>query len=192
MNKDNIRSFIAIDLPENIKEELYRLSLDIKSKIDGLRPTQPQNIHLTLKFLGNIPESSIDKIKDALDKTTKDCSKFSIILDKIGIFPNYKFPRVLWVAPEQGIDKIKQVKKKLDNQLILLGISKDQKTFKAHITIARIKYGKKIKTNFQAILENIKLDIKSAINIESLHLYKSVLTSNGPIYTKLHSSKLKS
>lgn len=188
---NTIRSFIAIDLPQVVTEKFYQLSLNIKSEIKDLRPTLPQNIHLTLKFLGTISSSLIEKIKTVLDETASGSKKINMTLEKLGAFPNFKSPRVFWVAPKSEIEEIKQLKEKLDNQLSLLGIEKDERIFQTHITIARLKE-RKAGLNFKQILLSSKIDIKDEITIRAIHLYKSTLTSKGPLYTKLHSSPFKS
>ncbi len=187
---NTIRSFIAIDIPQAVTEKFYRLSLSIKSEIKELRPTLPQNIHLTLKFLGNIEASLIEQIKDVLDNTAGNSKKIKVQFGKIGAFPNLKSPGVLWIALEKGAQDIKELKEKLDNQLFALGIKKDDKTLKTHITIARLKE-RKAGLDFKQLL-NSKVNIEDKITICTIHLYKSTLTPKGPIYEKLHSSIFKS
>jgi len=184
-----IRSFIAIDIPQVVTEKFYRLSLSIKSEIKDLRPTLPQNIHLTLKFLGNVEALLIEQIKNVLDNTAGNSKKIEMQFGKIGAFPNLKSPRVLWIAPQRGAEAIKELKEKLDNKLFALGIKKDDKIFKTHITIARLKK-RKAGLDFKHLL-NSKVAIKDEITIGTIHLYKSSLTPKGPIYTKLHSSPFK-
>lgn len=188
---DNIRCFIAIDLSEEVRENFYKTILSAKTGADGFRPTEPQNIHLTLKFLGYISDDALKKIKNALEETVKDLKKFDMTFGEIGAFPNFSSPSILWIAPEKGLEQVKQIKERLDNYLSALRIEKDEKTFKAHITLARFKYIKKEKTDFKKIFSSIKIDPGFGVSVEALHLYQSKLTSKWPIYTKLYSANLK-
>lgn len=187
---DTVRCFIAIDLPSEVTENFYKMIFPLKTSIDGFRPIEPQNIHLTLKFLGYIPDERLKKIKNALDETVRDLTKFTMTFGEIGGFPNFSSPRILWIAPEKGLERIKQIKERLDNFLSAAGIEKDEKDFKAHITLARIKYIKKEKTDFKKIFQTLKFDTKSAVTVDAIHLYQSKLTPKGAIYTKLYSATI--
>lgn len=191
MAENTVRCFIAIDLPEEVRKNFYETILSAKTGINGFRPSEPQNIHLTLKFLGYISGEILEKIKNSLDETVKDLTKFDMTFGEIGAFPSFSSPRILWIAPEKGLEQIRQIKERLDSQLSMIGIEKDEKDFKAHITLARLNYIKKGKTDFEKIFSNIKIDATPDISVEALHLYQSNLTSNGPIYTKLYSANVK-
>ncbi|MFH1857042.1 MAG: RNA 2',3'-cyclic phosphodiesterase [Candidatus Omnitrophota bacterium] len=187
MDAPKIRSFIAIDLPEEITESFYKTAAALKKEIKNLQLVPCQNIHLTLKYLGYLPESSIKKIKNAVDKTAADYGKFNMTFREIGVFPSFSCPRVIWISPGEGEKETEKLKEKLDKELSLLEIEKDEKEFKAHITIARLKEIKK-RPYFEKIITGINVQTAKNIQINSLHLYQSVLTRTGPVYTKLHSA----
>ena len=188
---ESIRLFIAIDLPQEVREKLYQLSLEIKSQIKDLRPTKPDNIHLTLKFLGYTPSPDLENIKNALEETASKTKTFKIKLEELGAFPNFNYFRVLWASLSLGEAEIKMLKENLDEELSLIGIEKDDRAFKVHITFARIK-PKKRNIDLKKTLEEKRIDFEDMITIKALHLYQSTLTRSGPIYTKLHTSNFSS
>lgn len=188
---ENIRSFIAVDLPLDVRKKLYETALNIKAKITGAKPIPPQNIHLTLKFLGYVSMPLIEKMKKIMDITANNFVNMDITLGGLGVFPDFRFPRVLWTAVERGCGDITLLKKKLDENLLSsAGIVQDKTTFKAHVTIARFKsFGLKKELEETILNNNIRLESKIAIS--AIHLYQSALTSKVAVYTKLHSSLFK-
>lgn len=187
---DEIRAFIAVDLPESVRKNLYQVTLNIKNEIEGFRVISPENMHLTLKFLGNITVSLAQKIKDILDETAKDFKKIDMTLGQIGVFPNLSSPRIIWIAPDKGIEKIVRLKENVDSKLSSLGIAKEDRPFKAHLTLARLKPMKRKNVDFKKIIADVKIAEQQDIIIDAVHLYQSKLTPKGAIYTKLHSASL--
>lgn len=187
---ENVRSFIAVDLPLDVREKLHETALNIKAKINSAKPIPPQNIHLTLKFLGYVSMPLIEKIKEIMDITAEDFAKMDITLGSLGVFPDFKFPRVLWIAVQSGSSALALLKKKLDENLSSAKIEPDKNTFKAHITIARFKSAG-FKKELEETAFNNNICLKSKITISAIHLYQSALTSKGAVYTKLHSSLFK-
>ena len=135
-----IRSFIAIDFPAETTEKISRIISFFKQQTpDGtLKWVEPQNLHLPLKFLGDIPENQIKPILSCLDKTLKDTAAFEISIGELGMFPTAKAPRVVWLGI-RGAQPLTALHQELDQALKALRIAPDKKPFSPHLTIARVR-----------------------------------------------------
>ena len=170
-----MRLFIAIEIPEDIKEYLTSIQEKIYMNSNKIRFVKKEQIHLTLKFLGEVQPNIADEIKDNLKRI--NFNPFSVVLDNLDIFPNDSYIRVIWVGlkPEQPI---LELQKSIDGSLKKL--FKKEKNFKAHVTLARVKYIEN-KDNFIDKLKTIKVENKK-IGISNFKLIKSTLTPKGPVY----------
>jgi len=182
-----MRAFIAIDLPDAIKEELSRIQEGIKEKTKEdakLKFVEAENLHLTLRFLGEISAVQVNRAKEALKSIHFE--KFTAQLSNAGVFPSPVYIRVVWIGLEPA-DKIKELQEKIESILAKAGFEKE-KRFESHVTAARVK-----------TIKNKELFIKTlnAINvkpiefpIDSFILKKSTLTREGPIYEDIVKFKL--
>ncbi|MCX7794621.1 MAG: RNA 2',3'-cyclic phosphodiesterase [Thermodesulfovibrionales bacterium] len=133
-----IRSFIAIELNEDIKKELGLLIEDLKPLAQDLKWVRPENLHITLKFLGGVEEKKIEKIKQALEETVKPYKPFTVKIKGIGQFPEKKMPRVIWAGVEHS-ETLLLLQRETEKSLLKLGFKKEEREFTGHITIARLK-----------------------------------------------------
>jgi len=168
-----MRVFIAISVPEAIKEYLFTLRDSIA--IDG-RVKKTFDTHITLKFLGEVSDSSISTIIEYLNKIS--FSAFYVCLDSFGFFPNERSIKVWWVGirPEEQLKKLqKEIDFSLDSYF------KPEENYKPHLTLARIGFI----NNHPEFLEKVKKTTVEPKNIiiSSFSLFKSTLTSKGPCYT---------
>jgi len=180
------RGFIAIDIP--INKKFLEMENEIKNTAADLKLVEPENIHVTLKFLGDTDEENIDKIGEIIKNSVKDINSFNIKLKGSGVFPNKSYIKVIWIGLENA-EKIGEIAKKIDEQLKNLGFQVEKRGFSAHLTIARVKSSRN-KEKLLQIIEKYK-DVEFAtINVSSVKLKKSDLTPKGPIYTTLKELKL--
>jgi 2'-5' RNA ligase len=172
-----MRCFIAIDLPEDVKKEIFKVQTEI-SKISDVKMklVEPENLHLTLKFLGEIDDAQANQIKEALNGIK--FKKFEGTLNQIGIFPTPNFIRVIWIGMEPSV-LIKEMHAKIDEELSKLKIKKE-KQFESHITLSRVKFVKE-KEALIAKLKEVKVP-KLSFKVEDFVLKKSILTGQGPVY----------
>ena len=173
-----MRVFIAIEIPESIKGYIAELQEKIDDKDNKIKPVNKNNIHLTLKFLGEVQPHKITQIKEDLKKI--EVGKFSVYLDKISVFPSKSYIRVIWVGLEPE-DKILELQEDIDENLKKL--FKKEKNFKPHLTLARVKFIED-KKKFIDKFKKIKVENKK-IGINNFKLIKSTLTKEGPIYEDL-------
>ena len=180
---ERIRSFIAFDLEsqEVLTKLAYVQKLLVETGAD-LRPVAPQNIHVTMRFLGDISPVMVDKLHEAM-KIVK-FSPFTIQIKGLGIFPSLIYPRVVWAAMTEGTEQLKCIFSQLEPQIRALGFAADQYGFSPHLTIARVRSA----TNKQNLAEFItkKKDYEfGTIKAECLRLKRSQLSPKGPTYSTL-------
>jgi len=192
-----MRAFIAIELSDGIRESLARIQSHLKypefSSRDSadVKWVEKDNIHLTLKFLGEIAEEKCAKIKSILDEIGKLTKQFEISIKDIGAFPGIDFPRVIWVGLDKGAGESKELANRINEALCKLGFERESRPFAAHLTIGRVRSPK----NKEALKEKIasyslQPTVHSPQLISSVALFQSTLTPKGAVYTKLHETKL--
>lgn len=164
------RTFISVDLPRRIQKEIKKLQ-DKLPGFEGKR-TELENLHLTLKFLGEISEERIEEIKKCL-KTIK-FEKFECEIDRVGVF-SPKFVKIVWVH----LRNCNRLQKVIDEALS--GIFKKEERFMSHVTIARVKYLKN-KNYFLGELDKIKIPLGLKFKVNNFELKKSTPTPDGPVY----------
>jgi len=190
--KKYIRSFIAIDLPDKVKEKIYKsVSNSISQEVKYARIIKPNNYHITLKFLGEISENRITRIKKDLNKIDKKKINFDLKFDTTGIFPIQGPPRILWLGFMDMNNNLDIIYKEINQILKPLGFKKEKRKFTPHITLCRFKDApfsdiEKINKLREEINSKIKKEMEDTnISITSLILFKSELTPDGSIYSKL-------
>jgi len=176
-----MRCFIAINIPEHIRSQIFHVFENFKQQgVCYGNFTKKENLHLTLKFLGNIPQDKIELVKNTLNKI--DFRQFPVETGKIGFFPNKKYVKIIWVElVASDFDFIiKKINSELQNsELDFLG--KSQKMpFVPHLTVARIK-GVKNKKLFLDKINNINIK-KMFFVVDTIYLVKSILKPSGPQY----------
>lgn len=182
-----MRTFIAIELPQEIKDGLARLQSQLKKAGADVKWVKPKNIHLTLKFLGEISAKQLPKVIEIIEEVTRTKKQFKIGLSSCGAFPGKKAPRVIWVGVNKGNEEIRFIVQELEEKMEEIGIPKEERPFSSHITIGRVK-GALNTGKLSGVLkesenypggENIEFDVRR------LTLFKSTLGQAGPSYEAL-------
>jgi 2'-5' RNA ligase len=183
-----IRSFIAIDLSSAVQERLVQVLDQLSSKFDRkiVRWVQVEKIHLTLKFLGDVPVSEIQTIHKILDETLIKQPKFSFEVARLGAFPSIRNPRIIWVGVEAP-PTLTEIKLELDRQLGESGYSKDKKPFSPHLTLGRVSKNARSNEikNLSKVIQSSRIGIVGRERVEAVHLFKSVLQPSGAVYSKI-------
>src|SRR3990172_2049596 len=134
-----MRLFVAIDLPEDVRESLGRLQSDLRRHdLPSLRWTRPEGVHLTLKFLGETPASSLPAIEAALARAVRGAQPFRLGLRAPGAFGNRRGPRVLWVDVEGDVKPLQQLQAAVERELAAAGFAPEEREFSPHLTLARV------------------------------------------------------
>lgn len=186
-----MRIFIAIELSESIRNALAQIQSHLKYAGADVKWVEKDNIHLTLKFLGEVTEEKIEKIKSALDQIASKTKPFEISLKDIGAFPKIDYPRVIWVGLDKSANESKILAENIDEALSKIGFQKESRPFAAHLTIGRVRSPKNKDALKEKILSaaNSQLPITNSQLISSIILFQSTLTPKGSIYTKLHEAR---
>jgi len=187
-NPEQIRSFIAIELPEKVLEGLARLRKELER--DGhkfVKWVDPGGVHLTLKFLGNIPSKRVAEITEAIEEATQGISPFNLEISGLGAFPSLKQARVFWVGIGGEVDKLSRLQQNIDSALAILGFAKEERSFVPHLTLARIRQGAPPpeRRSFGELIGSTVFEDKYHVEVEAINLMRSQLTPAGAIYTCL-------
>ena len=185
-----IRSFVAVELSGEIKEKLRSLSSRLQ-KGASFFPVRPSwvnsdNIHITLKFLGNVDESRIGEIKESMNLIAARAAPFTLSAAGLGVFPNRRQPRILWVGITEGKDILVALQKEIERKFEGLGFEREQRPFHPHLTIARLKYLKGTAALLQVADQHQPLSELGEWHVTEMVLFKSVLKPDGAVYTPLH------
>lgn len=181
---NTIRSFIAIELPEELIEAIRKLQEDLRKYELNIRWVRPENIHLTLKFLGNISEEDVEPITGVLKTAAGAMASFNLMGKGIGIFPGISRPRVVWMGMSGDVEPLKQFQLRVEEGLEELGFPKEGRPFRGHLTLGRVK-GKVEKRILLEAIEQLGNFESDSFTADSIILFRSDLRRDGAVYTKL-------
>ena len=187
-NPQQIRSFVAIELPEEAKKGLGRLRRGLeRDEHRFVKWVDPGGIHLTLKFLGNIPSKQVTDIAEALKRAVHGISPFRLEISGLGAFPSLKQARVFWVGVGGELDRLSRLQQNIDSALAALGFAKEERPFVPHLTLARIREGASApeRRSFGELVGSSVFEDKYPIEVKAIRLMRSQLTPAGAIYTCL-------
>lgn len=185
------RLFIAVELPQEIRDYLGAAVRTLQETGADAKWVEPKNIHLTLKFLGATPEETIPAIRRAMTAVTDNARAVPTALETCGGFPSLSAPRVLWVSLTDKEKHLEHIVRELENSLSAVGFAKEDRPFKAHITLARLRSSRnrlsltEAARKFQTVLEH------PAFNLDNMTLFESILSPKGPTYMVVYQIKLK-
>ena len=191
---EQIRSFIAIELPEEVKSGLKKVQEGLKSAHPTCaRWVDPYSIHLTLKFLGNTTTAKIAAITQSMSEAAQTVSPFHLEVKGPGAFPNLKRVQVIWIGLSGDLDKLQALQKNIEAKVSPLGFPPENRLFTPHLTLARLRETATPleRQEMGDIIINTKIESDLLIQVNTIHLIKSQLTRGGAIYTRLCSVELK-
>jgi 2'-5' RNA ligase len=190
---DTVRTFVAIELPDEVKDALSVLIDKLnETSIRGIRTVRPEGIHLTLKFLGDVPKTQVESIVDAVTEAARSHPHFKLELSGVGAFPNESRPRVLWAGVAGDMESLNVLQKRVDNALAQPGFKKEKRGFNPHLTPARIRESTANPDRQRAIevLSSTSVPDGLEIHAASVSLMRSTLNLDGAIYDCLASMPL--
>jgi len=188
-----IRAFIAVEIPREIQQNIHKETATLRKEIGGLvRWVPPENMHLTLKFLGDISPSSVEFLIQMLRNEAENVSGFSLQLTGLGSFPSLKRPRVVYIgfhAPA-GLDALQRG---IEAAARRLGYEAEDRPFSPHLTLGRVRQNVTAadQQKIRRVIEGTQVDVLGTARVDSVHLYKSELKPGGSVYTRLYSAPLK-
>jgi 2'-5' RNA ligase len=191
---EQVRAFIAIELPDELKAGLGRLQSRLRT---GNQPwvkwVDPHSIHLTLKFLGNIATDKIGEIIEVIEHSAQGISPFHLEVQELGVFPNLSRVQVAWVGIKGEIDKLRQLQQRIESNLGPLGFAPELRPFTPHLTLARLRpqASPNERQSFGQLISGTKFEPDYTVNVDSINLMSSQLTREGAIYRRISSVQLK-
>lgn len=180
---EKIRTFVAVEMPEEVRRQFGEVQAELQRAEAHVKWVEPQNIHVTLKFLGDITEEDLGRLYEGVTKGVQGLAPFEIVLSQLGAFPNLRRPRVVWIGVERGKEKLIELQKRLEESISQHGFSKEDRKFSPHLTIGRVK----LPRGTDDLVNAIKATPfeSNSIGIREVVVMKSTLTPEGPIYTQL-------
>jgi len=191
---EQVRSFIAIELPDELKVGLSQLQAGLKlGEQSWVKWVDPYSIHLTLKFLGNIAVDRIGEITGAMEAAAQGISPFHLEVKELGAFPNLKRVQVVWVGITGEVDRLGQLRQRLESNLAPLGFAPESRAFTPHLTLARLRdrASPDERQRFGQLIANTRFEAAYSVEVDAINLMRSQLTREGAIYSRINSVGLK-
>lgn len=188
-----LRAFIAIEIPLPVREALCEEIAPLQKEIgDTVRWVPMENMHLTLKFLGDVSASKVEMLSEMLRAEADLFHCFELHLEGLGAFPNLKRPRVLYVGMQAPVT-LEALQRGIESASRRLGYESEERGFSPHLTIGRVKQNinSSDQQTIRRALEQTRIDSPGIARVDSVHLYKSDLRPTGSVYTRLYSAPLK-
>ncbi len=182
------RAFVAIDIDEAVRYQLVGAQERLAATGAQLKLVEPPNIHVTMKFLGDVPEVRVGAVADALRQAAEGASQFDLGVRGIGVFPNLRRIRVVWAGVSEGREGVKDLQQAIDRALEPLGF-RPERDFVPHLTLARVRTARE-KERLAAFVEKMAGADFGVSRAEAIELKQSTLTPKGPIYSTLERVEL--
>ncbi|MGD9117173.1 MAG: RNA 2',3'-cyclic phosphodiesterase [Dehalococcoidia bacterium] len=189
---EEVRCFIAIELPDKIKGGLRALQAQLKAASPApAKWVEPENIHLTLKFLGNVAAGRIDEIAKAMTEAVKGTAPFSLEVKELGVFPNPRRVQIVWVGVSGEVERLGRLQQLIESGLAKLGFAPEKRRFAPHLTLARLRdrATPQERERLGQLVAETEF-VGGSFSVDSVKLMKSQLTREGPIYSQLGSAAL--
>jgi 2'-5' RNA ligase len=187
-----LRLFVAVDLSEEVREELRRLQDDLRRRdLSSLRWVRPEGVHLTLKFLGETPVERVPAIEGALAEVVDGAAPFRLALGKLGTFGNRRGPRVLWLDIAGDAQRLKDLQAMVERALIEAGFPPEERQYSPHLTLARVPQpsGPGMAERVTRALDAVAAP-RAEFEVREVALIRSILQPGGAVYERLAAASL--
>lgn len=183
-----LRTFIAADFPQEILKKIGKITAYFKTQSPpkAIKWVDTDHLHLTIKFIGDLPEENLPSAEALLRETLKAYAPFSVSVGGLGVFPSPKRPRVIWLGV-QGPAQLMDIHYSLNRACTEVGVKPEKRAFHPHLTLGRVRrhVGQDLVHEIGETFSQFKVDTLGSAPIEEIILYESKLTPQGPIYTPL-------
>lgn len=180
-----IRAFLAAELPQNVVQYIENTALQLRFPGNDIKWVNPKSIHLTLKFLGHIEEKLIEPIVSIASEIVGGQKPLELEAGQVGAFPNPRNPRVIWVGISGETERLCIVQRQIEVAFSALGFAEEKRPFRPHLTLGRIRPGKKVQ-NLESRIHDMEKVCSGPFFVTEIILYQSVLRPEGAVYTSLH------
>ncbi|MBI4352857.1 MAG: RNA 2',3'-cyclic phosphodiesterase [Candidatus Omnitrophica bacterium] len=184
-----VRSFIAVEVGKAERRELLGLISTLKEAGADVKWVRPENLHLTLKFLGDVEEERLGEVKGFLDRAAYGTKAFGIHLAGVGAFPGIHRPTVIWAGVDKGEELLAGLAGKVEEGAAGIGFQKEERPFAGHLTLGRVRTRKNL-SRLVSALERASFSSAVETKVDGVSLYKSTLTPEGSVYELIHRARL--
>lgn len=189
MQSQPLRLFTAVELPDALRRQIAALQDDLRRRLPPkvVRWTNPDGIHLTLKFLGDTPADRVEAIAQAMTAAARGFAPFSFTVAGFGCFPNPRRANVLWAGVPEVPKELAGVQRALDLQLTRLGFERDKRPFSPHLTLGRVNQSISAadREKLAGVIAATEAGVLGAVPVAEMILFQSDLRPTGPVYTAL-------
>lgn len=184
-----MRSFVAIELPDRVRESLAALRERLRKSGAAASWVREENMHLTLRFLGDVAQPDLDRLSEVLGERLPAFSPLMLRIQNLGAFPNPRRPSVVWVGVEMVTGSLMDVQESIEAAARAIGVPPDDKPFHPHITLARIRDTRRLGALFEEMAA-AKEACAGEFTASRVALFSSTLTPRGPVYRRLREYSL--
>jgi RNA 2',3'-cyclic 3'-phosphodiesterase len=185
MSDKGLRLFVAVDIPTAARRVISSAVEGMRGELAGARWVKPENLHLTLKFIGDYMEKDLERLVEEIKASGERCEAFRASLGGCGAFPSQGRARVIWLGMSEGIEGAGAVARKLDARLERVGVKREERPFRGHITLARLRQPGDCKPFLDGLGSRIRGLRDIDFEVDEIVLYRSILGQQGPRYMVL-------
>ena len=187
-----VRTFIAIEIPKKVQSKAFSVIDKLSKETSSIRWVSRENLHVTLKFLGDVEDRDTYAVCQAVTEVTRQNRRFTVDCNGIGAFPSVEKPRTIWLGIDEPENRLSNMYAEMEDSLQKLGYPQEARQFRPHLTIGRIQHGRRNMGNLTTQMQNLSTTAIGEIPVNELVIFSSELTRSGPIYTTLGRATLKS
>jgi len=191
---EQVRCFIAIGLPDEIRDGLAQLQAQLKTgNQPGVKWVDPYGVHLTLKFLGSVAADRIDQISRAMEEAVRGIPPFHLKVEGLGVFPSLRRVQVAWVGISGEVDRLAHLQQRLESNLAGLGFTPERRRFTPHLTLARLRdrASSEERQGFGQLIAGTRFELAYSFQVDAISLMRSQLTREGAVYSRISAVELK-
>jgi 2'-5' RNA ligase len=182
--KNRLRTFLAVSLSPSILAGIEKLIRTLQSNLEEVHWVETKNLHVTLKFLGDIPLNDLPKLIDAVTQSLRQTHSFDLAFQGFGVFPSRESPKTIWIGCQEGSKELGLLAENINEGLIPLGFPKEARRFSPHLTVGRVK--KTVQSSLlMSLLDEQQNRFFGSCNVNEVLIVSSELTRRGPIYDEL-------
>lgn len=185
-----LRAFIAVDISPEVRTQLAQLIRDLDALGADMRTVSAESVHLTLKFLGDIDQETVSSFKQVLEAAARKVQPLQLRFEGLGAFPNLRTPKVIWAGVGGDLSNLTVLFEEVEAGCCRLGVAAENRVFRPHLTLARVRGKKRLKALCDYIKINALNTILGSCAVSGIHLFQSQLRPQGAVHTKLVSCQL--
>jgi 2'-5' RNA ligase len=182
--KNQLRMFIAVSLSPSVLPSIEKMMRILQANVEGVHWVEPKNLHITLKFLGDVPLNDLPQLIRAVTQSVETTPSFDLAFHGFGVFPSRASPKTIWIGCREGSEELGQIAERINEGLLPLGFPREARRFSAHLTIGRIKRAVQHSPLIPLLDEQQDRSFGSC-SVSEVQIFSSELTRRGSIYDEL-------